>query len=89
MTKSNFISEIEQIASLGNKYVTISKEDFLKLIEYAKTNKSEDYDKVFAVLKELVEVKHISETEGKSINYIVRQPDAWENAKKVVRELSF
>lgn len=88
MEKDNFISQIEQIVSLGNKSVTLSTQDFIKLVEYAKDDKLKNYDKVFSALKELVDVKFISENEGKSLNYVVRQPAAWETAKKVIQELS-
>jgi len=82
MEKNIFISQMEQVAELGNKSVTISKDDFLKLIEYSKENK---HDECFAILKELVDVKHINDTLGRSsIEYITRQPKAWEAAKKYV-----
>lgn len=73
---------MEQIAELGNKSVTISKQDFMKLIEYSKQDK---FDECFAILKELVDVKHINDTEGRtSIQYITRQPEAWKAAKNFV-----
>ena len=73
---------MEQIAELGNKSVTISKQDFIKLIEYSKQDK---FDECFAILKELVDVKHINDTEGRtSIQYITRQPEAWKSAKNFV-----
>lgn len=73
---------MEQIAELGNKSVTISKQDFMKLIEYSKQDK---FDECFAILKELVDVKHINDTEGRtSIQYMTRQPEAWKAAKNFV-----
>ena len=82
MEKKTFISQMEQIAELGNKSVTIAKEDFIKLIEISKESK---FDECFAILKELVDVKHINDTEGRtSIQYITRQPEAWKNAKNFV-----
>jgi transcription elongation factor GreA-like protein len=82
MEKNNFISQMEQIAELGNKSVTISKQDFMKLIEYSKQDK---FDECFAILKELVDVKHINDTEGRtSIQYMTRQPEAWKAAKNFV-----
>jgi cbb3-type cytochrome oxidase cytochrome c subunit len=46
MEKDNFISAMEQIATLGNKSVTVSMQDFVKLIEYAKTDKFKDNTKL-------------------------------------------
>lgn len=82
MEKNVFISQMEQFAELGNKSVTISKEDFMKLIEYSKEN---NFNECFAILKELVDVKHINDTEGRSsMQFLIRQPKAWEAAKKYV-----
>lgn len=42
MEKDNFISQMEQIATLGNKSVTVSMQDYIKLIEYAKEDRFKD-----------------------------------------------
>lgn len=35
MEKKNFVNQMKDISSLGNKSVTVSKQDFDKLVEYA------------------------------------------------------
>ena len=46
----------------------------------------EKYDECFAILAELVAVKKINDTEGKTLDYMIRQPIVWDNAKKFVSE---
>ncbi len=59
----------------------VSEEDF----EGAELWKHE-YDMCRDILKELVEVKIINDTEGKTIEYINRQPKAWESAKEFLKQ---
>lgn len=52
MENANFISEIEQLSELGNNSVTISTQDFKRLIEIAKLKYSvEDLQKSFEAAK--------------------------------------
>ena len=78
MEKEVFISQMEQIAELGNKSVTISMQDFKQLIGCAKES--------YAILKEMVELKEMNDSGQRStIAFVTRQPKAWESAKNFVK----
>jgi hypothetical protein len=55
------------------------------IVEGSEQWKSE-YDNCRAVLTELVSLKNLKDTEGKTANYEERQPKAWEAAKDFLKE---
>lgn len=62
------------------------EEGFVAGVKYAQ-NLSINKDlaaKIYDALNELVAVKKINDTEGRTIDFIVRQPKAWEAAKELI-----
>ena len=50
------------------------------------TQAIKDYEELEAALKELVELKDIKDSDGKTNDYLERQPKAWVNARKLLED---
>jgi len=78
-------------AAQGKKDSALLWADALQHLEYQQRQldtTSALLEKAVKALRELVALKHIKDTEGKTLDYCSRQPVAWKEAEAVIAELT-
>lgn len=72
-------------AFVAEKYAA-EKDLIIKGIEESTENWKAEYDNCRALLNELVALKELKDKEGKTDDYLFRQPIAWEQAKVFLKD---
>ncbi|MDV3952145.1 hypothetical protein CMT77_07935 [Elizabethkingia anophelis] len=66
----------------------ILSEEFWKIhIEYWLEEKEDHSEEMLSLLEELISLKHLKDTDGKTPYYLERQPKAWEKAKNLINKV--